>query len=122
MILMGGHRPLTLASWRAPPVWATLQAAGVQTASIDWPGARPGTAQAGVHIDPDFAEQRFAHIDAMSPDMRASMSLDVELGRPLELPWLAGAVVEMGAKAGVPTAMLWYCGGHGVCLTNPGDE
>jgi ABC-2 type transport system ATP-binding protein len=20
-----------------------------------------------------------------------------------------------------PTAMLWYCGGHGVCLTNPGD-
>jgi ABC-2 type transport system ATP-binding protein len=23
--------------------------------------------------------------------------------------------------AGVPTAMLWYCGGHGVCLTHPGD-
>lgn len=22
---------------------------------------------------------------------------------------------------GVPTAMLWMCGGHGVCLTNPGD-
>lgn len=22
---------------------------------------------------------------------------------------------------GVPTAMLWYCGGHGVCLTDPGD-
>ncbi|HEV7524913.1 MAG TPA: alpha/beta fold hydrolase [Acidimicrobiia bacterium] len=22
---------------------------------------------------------------------------------------------------GVPTAMLWFCGGHGVCLTNPGD-
>jgi ABC-2 type transport system ATP-binding protein len=22
---------------------------------------------------------------------------------------------------GVPTAMLWYCGGHGVCLTPPGD-
>ncbi len=21
----------------------------------------------------------------------------------------------------VPTAMLWFCGGHGVCLTNPGD-
>jgi ABC-2 type transport system ATP-binding protein len=21
----------------------------------------------------------------------------------------------------VPTAMLWYCGGHGVCLTPPGD-
>jgi ABC-2 type transport system ATP-binding protein len=22
---------------------------------------------------------------------------------------------------GVPTAMMWMCGGHGVCLTNPGD-
>lgn len=22
---------------------------------------------------------------------------------------------------GVPTAMLWFCGGHGVCLTNQGD-
>jgi ABC-2 type transport system ATP-binding protein len=21
----------------------------------------------------------------------------------------------------VPTAMVWFCGGHGVCLTNPGD-
>ena len=24
-------------------------------------------------------------------------------------------------NAGVPTAMLWFCGGHGVCLTKPGD-
>jgi ABC-2 type transport system ATP-binding protein len=24
-------------------------------------------------------------------------------------------------RRSVPTAMLWYCGGHGVCLTNPGD-
>ncbi|MDQ1509059.1 MAG: type transport system ATP-binding protein, partial [Actinomycetota bacterium] len=22
---------------------------------------------------------------------------------------------------GVPTAMMWFCGGHGVCLTNPGN-
>jgi len=57
----------------------------------------------GIALEPDFAEKRFAHIDGMSPDMRASMSLDLELGRPLELPWLAGTVVEMGGKAGVPT-------------------
>jgi ABC-2 type transport system ATP-binding protein len=25
-------------------------------------------------------------------------------------------------KSGVPTAMLWFCGGHGICLTKPGDE
>jgi ABC-2 type transport system ATP-binding protein len=24
-------------------------------------------------------------------------------------------------KAGVPAAMLWFCGGHGICLTKPGD-
>ena len=23
---------------------------------------------------------------------------------------------------GVPVSMLWFCGGHGVCLTDPGDE
>src|SRR5437762_3287931 len=57
----------------------------------------------GVALDADFAEQRFGHINAMSPDMRASMSLDLELGRPPELPWLAGAVVDMGAQKGVPT-------------------
>jgi 2-dehydropantoate 2-reductase len=61
-----------------------------------------GRAQ-GVALEPDFADKRIAHIDAMSTDMRASMSLDLELGRPLELPWLAGAVVDLGAKSGVPT-------------------
>jgi len=25
-------------------------------------------------------------------------------------------------KAGVPTAMVWFCGGHGVCLTPPGNQ
>jgi 2-dehydropantoate 2-reductase len=61
-----------------------------------------GRAQ-GIALAEDFAEKRLAGIDAMTPDMRASMSLDLEMGRPLELPWLAGAVVDLGAKAGVPT-------------------
>jgi 2-dehydropantoate 2-reductase len=61
-----------------------------------------GRAQ-GVPLAENFAEQRLAGIDAVSADMRASMSLDLEMGRPLELPWLAGAVVDLGAKSGVPT-------------------
>jgi 2-dehydropantoate 2-reductase len=61
-----------------------------------------GRAQ-GVALDPDFADKRIAHVDGMAPEMRASMALDLELGRPLELPWLAGAVVDLGAKKGVPT-------------------
>ena len=61
-----------------------------------------GRAQ-GIALESDFADKRIAHVDGMSPDMRASMALDLELGRPLELPWLAGAVVDLGAQKGVPT-------------------
>ena len=28
---------------------------------------------------------------------------------------------ELLRAAGTPTAMQWFCGGHGVCLTNPGN-
>lgn len=28
---------------------------------------------------------------------------------------------ELLSDAGVPVAMLWYCDGHGVCLTDPGE-
>ncbi len=57
----------------------------------------------GVALPEDFAEKRIAGADAMAPEMRSSMALDLELGRPLELPWLAGAVVDMGKQKGVPT-------------------
>lgn len=29
---------------------------------------------------------------------------------------------EILRNHGVPTAMIWYCSGHGVCLTKPGDR
>lgn len=29
--------------------------------------------------------------------------------------------LEILEASGVPSAMLWYCGGHGMCLTDPGD-
>jgi 2-dehydropantoate 2-reductase len=57
----------------------------------------------GVALEPDFAEKRIGAVDALSPDMQASMALDLQLGRPLELPWLAGGVVDLGAAKGVPT-------------------
>jgi 2-dehydropantoate 2-reductase len=31
------------------------------------------------------------------------MAYDLQNGKPLELPWLAGGVVDLGAKVGVPT-------------------
>jgi 2-dehydropantoate 2-reductase len=58
-----------------------------------------------VAIPEDFAEQRLAFADTLHPDMTASMHHDLEHGRPLELQWLSGGVVDLGAKVGVPTPL-----------------
>jgi 2-dehydropantoate 2-reductase len=57
----------------------------------------------GVALPPDYAEQRAAHLDNLPAEMQASMAHDLAAGKPLELPWLAGAVVDLGAKVGVAT-------------------
>jgi 2-dehydropantoate 2-reductase len=57
----------------------------------------------GVALPQDFAEQRLAFIDGLPADMTSSMHHDLERGQPLELRWLSGGVVEMGAELGVPT-------------------
>jgi 2-dehydropantoate 2-reductase len=40
---------------------------------------------------------------ALPYNARSSMLEDLERGRPLELPWLSGAVVRIGQEMGVPT-------------------
>ena len=57
----------------------------------------------GVPSRPDFADDRLAFCDTLPATMTSSMELDRERGRRLELPWLSGAVVELGAQLGVPT-------------------
>ncbi len=59
----------------------------------------------GVALPADFAEQRIAAADALPADMTASMHHDLERGNRLELAWLSGAVVDLGAKVGVATPM-----------------
>ena len=59
----------------------------------------------GVNLPVDFAEQRTPFFDGWPPDMTASMHHDLQAGKPLELRWLSGGVVELGAKVGVPTPM-----------------
>jgi 2-dehydropantoate 2-reductase len=61
-----------------------------------------GRAQ-GVALPEDYAEQRLAFADTLPPDMTSSMHHDLQRGRPLELRWLSGGVVELGASVGVPT-------------------
>jgi 2-dehydropantoate 2-reductase len=59
----------------------------------------------GVGLAEDFAEQRMAFVDTLPEQMTASMQGDLARGNRLELPWLSGAVVELGKQAGVPTPL-----------------
>lgn len=59
----------------------------------------------GVALPEDYPEQRIAFIDTLPPQMTASMQGDLARGNRLELPWLSGAVVELGARVGVPTPL-----------------
>ena len=59
----------------------------------------------GVAIPEDFAAQRLAFADTLHADMIASMYHDLQSGKPLELRWLSGGVVDLGAKVGVPTPL-----------------
>ena len=54
-------------------------------------------------IAEDFPETRIAYMDTQPPQTIASMANDLIRGNRLELPWLAGKVVELGRALGVPT-------------------
>jgi 2-dehydropantoate 2-reductase len=56
-----------------------------------------------VDLATDYAESRLAFCDTLPTDMPSSMSLDLERGHRLELPWLSGAVVDLGTRLNVPT-------------------
>jgi 2-dehydropantoate 2-reductase len=59
----------------------------------------------GVNLPEDYADHRMAFIDRLPPQMTASMQGDLARGNRLELPWLSGALVELGATCGVPTPL-----------------
>ena len=44
-----------------------------------------------------------AGVAGFAPAMKASMANDLEAGNRLELDWLAGKVIALGRKHGVPT-------------------
>jgi 2-dehydropantoate 2-reductase len=57
----------------------------------------------GVVLAEGVDELVFAPARRLPHDSRPSMLEDLEAGRPLELPFLSGALVRYGAAAGVPT-------------------
>jgi 2-dehydropantoate 2-reductase len=59
----------------------------------------------GVELAEDYAELRLRLADDVAYDMTSSMHHDLDRGNPLELRWLAGGVVELGLRKGVPTPL-----------------
>jgi 2-dehydropantoate 2-reductase len=58
---------------------------------------------AGVKFPPDFPADLDGLVAAFPPTMKASMANDLDAGNRLELDWLAGKVVALGRKYGIPT-------------------
>ena len=59
----------------------------------------------GVDLPEDYAQVRLQLADDVAYDMTSSMHHDLERGNSLEVRWLAGGVVELGQRKGVPTPM-----------------
>jgi len=57
----------------------------------------------GVALPEDAAEKTIAVLEHFPPGVKSSMLVDLEQGNRLELPWLSGAVLRLGAELGVET-------------------
>jgi 2-dehydropantoate 2-reductase len=90
---------------------ATRQPVGVIRADADMRAAFRAVMQEtfdvgvaeGVGLAEDFVDARLAFIDTLPETMQASMLHDLQAGRPLELPWLSGAVVRLGERHRIAT-------------------
>ena len=78
-----------------PALFAMLQAACRETISV-------GRAK-GVALPETLMSEILQMVQGLPHHAKASMLEDLERGRPLELPWLSGAVVRLGMEVGVPT-------------------
>jgi 2-dehydropantoate 2-reductase len=76
-----------------PELFETLQAATREAIAV----ARAR----GIALPESVFEDSVARVRAMPPGTKSSMLEDLERGRPLELPWLSGAVVRLGREVGV---------------------
>ena len=59
----------------------------------------------GVALPPDYAQVRLQLADDVSPAMTSSMHHDLQRGNRLEVRWLSGGVVELGAAKGIATPL-----------------
>lgn len=57
----------------------------------------------GVSLPADYADDRMAFVDGLAETMTSSMHHDLEHGNRLEVDWLSGGIVRLGAEVGIPT-------------------
>jgi len=57
----------------------------------------------GIALPADFVARTLTRTDQLPAAMKSSLLHDLENGRRLELPWLSGAIVRMGAELGIAT-------------------
>ena len=57
----------------------------------------------GILLADDLIAKQLKFFNEMPDTMKASMLVDLEAGKPLEAPWLSGAVARLGRESGVPT-------------------
>ena len=57
----------------------------------------------GIHLPQDALTSTLDALERMPAEARASTAHDLAGGRPLEIDWIMGAVVRLGAKTGIPT-------------------
>ena len=78
-----------------PDLFAMLQAAAMEAMAV----ARAK----GIPLTRQVFDQMITMVQELPPNAKSSMLEDLERGKPLELPWLSGAVVRIGAEVGVET-------------------
>jgi 2-dehydropantoate 2-reductase len=57
----------------------------------------------GIDLSPDIVPSRLAFLRSVPSNWMPSMAVDLHAGNRLELPWLAGKVVQLGRERNVPT-------------------
>ncbi len=99
LVALSGLNALTrlpLGRWRDDPdLFALGEATLRETIAV-------GLAE-GIRLPPDSADRALAAIRAMPAYHMTSMGNDLVRGNRIELPWIAGKVVELGRRHAIPT-------------------
>lgn len=86
------------------PIGAILATPAARTLLARLMGEVAALAEAeGVALPPDAVARAIAIAESFAPETKSSLLVDLERGNPLELDALNGAVVRLGARAGLPT-------------------